>query len=342
MKGIVFTGDKGVEVRDFEVPSPGPGEVIVKIRASGMCGSDLHVYRGAAVKPSAELLVQGHEPCGEIVQVGAGVSAATAKVGDRVMIHHYWGCGTCIDCRTGWPQMCRTAEPRVPTLNEHGAHAEYMRIPAIQTMPLPDSLSYAAGAAIGCGTGTAWGALLRLGDISGKTIAVFGQGPVGLSATMFAASLGARVIAVDIAQGRLDQARAFGADVVVNSAEVDAVEAIRAATAGRGPELVLETSGVTRVAQQALDVAAPWGRICFIGIGADIAFNTKDTLRRQLTIVTSWTMSTVEQMRCAEYVDRMKLPVEDLFSHRWTLDQAVEAYEWFDRQDAGKGVFEAV
>ncbi|WP_308257030.1 zinc-dependent alcohol dehydrogenase family protein [Rhodococcus rhodochrous] len=337
----MFTGNRSIEVREFADPAPGPGEVVVGIRASGMCGSDLHTYRAAAAAPSSDLMVQGHEPCGDIVAVGSAVPSHVANVGDRVMIHHYWGCGTCPDCRSGWPQMCSQMEPRVATLNEHGAHAEYMKLPAIQTLPLHEKLTYKAGAAIGCGTGTAWGALERLGDVGGKTLVVFGQGPVGLSTTMLATALGASVIAVDISDGRLDIATSLGAQSVVNSSQVsDLREVIRDLTGGRGADLAVETSGATPAARQALDVVANWGVICFVGIGADVFFNTKDTLRRQLTLRTSWTLSTVQQIRCAEFVVRESLPVDDLFSHSWALDDAAAAYSWFDSQSDGKGVFE--
>jgi 2-desacetyl-2-hydroxyethyl bacteriochlorophyllide A dehydrogenase len=339
MLGVVFTGDRRLEVRSFPDPEPGPGEVVVRIRASGMCGSDLHTYRAAAAVGPDHLVIQGHEPCGEVHAIGPGVPKAVTSVGDRVMIHHYWGCGRCTDCRTGWPQMCSVMEPRIPTLNEHGGHAEFIKVPAVQTMPLPDALSFKAGAAIGCGTGTAWGALDRLGDVAGRTLVVFGQGPVGASATMLASALGARVVAVDIAPKRLEAAKRFGADAVVNSAEVDAVEAVRDLVGGRGAELVIETSGVTPVAGQALDVVAPWGKACFIGLGAEVTFNTRATLRRQLTILTSWTLSTVQQMRCADFVAEHRLSVDDLFSHTWSLDDAEAAYQWFDNQSDGKGVF---
>ncbi|MYW96125.1 zinc-binding dehydrogenase [Amycolatopsis rubida] len=339
MRGVVFTGDRGVELRSFPDPEPGPGEVVVRIRASGMCGSDLHTYRAPAAAESGALVVQGHEPCGEIHAVGPGVPVEMAKIGDRVMIHHYWGCGTCPDCRTGWPQMCSVIEPRVPTLNEHGGHAEFIKVPALQTIPLPPSLSFKAGAAIGCGTGTAWGGIERLGNVSGRTLVVFGQGPVGASATMIAAALGARVIAVDVVRRRLDAAEKFDADTVLDATAGDVVEAVRELTGGRGAELAIETSGVTPVAKQALDVLAPWGKACFIGIGAYVSFNTKETLRRQLTILTSWTLSTVQQIRCAEFVVSHGLPVDEVFSHTWSLDDAVAAYEWFDQQRDGKGVF---
>lgn len=342
MQGIVFPGHGHAELRDFPDPEPGFGEVVVRIRASGMCGSDLHPYRAdtPAADEQGRLLIQGHEPCGVVAAVGPGVAPHVAAVGDRVMIHHYWGCGTCVDCRSGWPQMCSIIPPRVPTLNEHGGHAPLMKLPAIQTLPLPDELSFKAGAALGCGIGTAWGALARLGDVAGRNLVVVGQGPVGTSTTMLASALGARVIALDIAPQRLDRARHFGAQAVVNSAEQDPVEAVRELTGGRGAELLVETSGSTPAAAQALDALATWGRACFVGIGANISFNTRETLRRQLTLLTSWTMSTVEQLRCARFAVEHDLPLDDLFSHTWSLAQAAEAYEWFSAQSDGKGVFE--
>lgn len=340
MQGVVFTGNRNVEVRTFPDPEPGPGEVVVRVRASGMCGTDLHVYRGPTPDDLESLVIQGHEPCGEIAAVGAGVDERMACVGQRVMIHHYWGCGTCGECRSGWPQLCSRMEPRIASANEHGGHAEFMRVPAIQTMPLPDPLSFKAGAALGCGTGTAWGTIVRLGDIAGRDLVVMGQGPVGASATLFASALGARVIAVDIAAPRLDRASRLGAHAVINAASVDVAQAVRELTGGRGAELAMETSGNAAAVRHAIDGLATWGKLCLIGVGADVAFNTRDTLTKQLTVLTSWTLSTPELIRCASFAVDKKLPIDDLFSHGWSLQEAAEAYQWFDQQRDGKGVFE--
>jgi 2-desacetyl-2-hydroxyethyl bacteriochlorophyllide A dehydrogenase len=341
MYGVLFTGDRKLELSEFADPEPGRGEVVLQMRASGMCGSDLHVYRSTNRPEYPGVgMIQGHEPCGDIVAVGSGVPPHVAAVGDRVMVHHYWGCGTCEDCRSGWPQLCTTIAPRIPTRNEHGAHAQYMKLPAIQTMPLPEELSYRAGAAIGCGTGTAWGALNRLGNVGGKDLVILGQGPVGASATLFASALGANVIAIDISSNRLVQASRFGAQSVLNAGDVDIVEAVRQLTHGRGPELVIETSGVSSAAQHAIDMVGVWGKICYVGLGADVRFNTSERFEKQMTLMTSWTLSTVDQMRCAAFVVERALPVDSLFTHTWALDQASEAYQWFDRQAEGKGVFE--
>ena len=114
MKGVVFVGDRKLELRDFPDPTPGPRDVVLEIKASGMCGSDLHVYRASfrpgdvtsGFKRGAEPVIAGHEPCGVVVAVGAGVTDREARIGARVMDHHYTGCGGCKHCRSGWAQMC--------------------------------------------------------------------------------------------------------------------------------------------------------------------------------------------------------------------------------------------
>jgi threonine dehydrogenase-like Zn-dependent dehydrogenase len=342
MEGLVFLGNRRVETRDFPDPEPGPGEVVLAIRASGLCGSDLHRYRAAAVSPedSRRLTIAGHEPTGEVVAIGEGVLPQAAAVGDRVMVHHYAGCGRCDQCRSGWPQMCDTMAPRVFGIDDHGAHAPYMSVPASTLVPLAGTLSWEAGAAICCGTGTAWGGLDRLdGDLGGATVAVFGQGPVGLSTTMLANARGAKVIAVDLSAPRLASAKQFGAAEVVNINEQDAVDAIRDLTGGAGVPYVVETSGATAASTSGLAALAKWGRMVQVGLGGSIEFESNAYLRRQITVLSSWTMSIVQQAQCARFVAENHLPVDDLFTSRWTLDQADQAYVEFDKQTAGKAAF---
>ncbi|MEE2058424.1 zinc-dependent alcohol dehydrogenase family protein [Rhodococcus artemisiae] len=340
MQGLVFDGDRRVSLRDFPDPKPGEGEIVIRVTASGMCGSDLHYYRASAesTPDSTTACVGGHEPAGIVQELGPGSGTGLA-VGDRVMIHHYAGCGHCVPCRSGWTQMCTTGAPLVYGKNAHGAHAPYMQVSARSALPLSDSLSFEAGAAIGCGTGTAWGALERLGDIGGTDVVVFGQGPVGISATMLAAARGARVIAVDLEPERLAQSSRFGAADTVDAGSVDAVAAIRELTGGSGASAAVETSGATAAAASAVEALAPWGRLCVVGLGGTVELDVRRYLSRQLTVMTSWSMSSVQQLECADFIDRHSLPVDDLFSDRWSLDQAEEAYIKFDKQDAGKGVF---
>lgn len=336
MKGIVFPGDGTTVLNDFPDPEPGHGEVLVKIRASGMCGSDLHFLHGNFDFDHG--VVQGHEPCGEVYRVGPGVPESAAKPGERVMIHHYWGCGSCRRCRTGWPQMCETGLGKTMSIHANGGHAPYAVVPATSLLPLPDGLSFKGGAAVGCGTGTAWGAIKRLGGVEDTVTVVIGQGPVGLSATMFAASMGATVIGVDIDDQRLAKAKDFGAEVVVNSARESLVDVVGHHTRGRLADVVMETSG--RASDDALSVLGTFGRACFTGLPGAVEFTTQAIYKKQWTLMTSWTMSSVEQARCADYIVAHGLRVDDLYTHSWTIDQAAQAYAWFDKQDAGKGVFE--
>jgi threonine dehydrogenase-like Zn-dependent dehydrogenase len=333
--GLVFLGERHVELSEFPDPVPGPHEVVVEIKASGLCGSDLHQYR--ADSPSQ--CIGGHEPSGVVCAVGGGVDPLFAAIGDRVTLLHYAGCTVCDQCRAGWFQLCEKTTVRYGA-DAHGSHAAYMLVPAATLVALPGDVSFEAGAAIGCGTGTAWGALRRLGDMGGTTLTVFGQGPVGLSATMLATALGAEVIAVDISETRLRNAQRFGAAYTIDAAQTNVEEAITELTNGQGVPHVLETSGSSQAATSALASLSTWGRACFVGLGGPpVQFAVGAMLRKQPTIMTSWTLSIVELSRCVDFVARHQLPVDDLFTHRWRLDEAAEAYAEFDRQDSGKGVF---
>src|SRR2546421_7387525 len=202
MRGAVFLGNRKIEIRNFPDPTPGPGEVVIEMKASGMCGSDLKFYRsppGAAqaalgLGGSAEPFIAGHEPCGVVAARGPGVSEREAPIGQRVMNHHYSGCGVCKHCRVGWSQLCK-AGITVYGVTANGGHAEYLKVPARTLVPLPDELSFVEGAAVSCGTGTAYGALRRMQLAGGSNLAGFGQRPVGLSATLLGAKMGARVMA---------------------------------------------------------------------------------------------------------------------------------------------------
>lgn len=337
MQGAVYLGDRRIELREFPEPTPGPGEVVVATKASGLCGSDLNYYRAEAA-PEPAGCIAGHEPAGVVHAVGEGVADAAAKVGDRVMIHHYIGCGSCVQCRSGWSQMCVERPIAVLGSDVHGGHAPYLKVPASTLVPLDDALSFEAGAAISCGTGTAWGALERVGDVGGQTVAVFGQGPVGLSVTMLAAARGARVIAVDLNEARREQALELGAFAVVDPKAGPSPSAIRAIAGADGVPIGIETSGATVAATDLIDSLARWGRGCFVGVGAEIRLGVLPYLRRQLTLMTSWSMSWVGQKECADFIRDHDLPVDALFTHRWSLDEVVEAYAEFDKQRAGKGV----
>jgi threonine dehydrogenase-like Zn-dependent dehydrogenase len=347
VRGAVFLGDRKVELRSFPDPTPGPGEVVIQMKASGMCGSDLKFYRpppGEAQKAlglgnMTDPFIAGHEPCGVIVARGAGVSEREAPIGQRVMDHHYSGCGVCKHCRVGWSQLCR-AGITVYGVTAHGGHAEYMKVPAKTLVPLPEELSFAEGAAVACGTGTAYGALRRMKVAGGDTLAVFGQGPVGLSATLLGAAMGLRVIAVETSAERMKLAREFGADAVIDAGKENVVERIKDLTRGQGVDFSLECSSASAAREAAVRCVDTWGTACFVGEGGDVKLNVSpDLLRRQVTLIGSWTFSAMGMAECARFIDDNDIDLERIFSHRWKLEQADEAYRTFDTQSTGKGVF---
>ena len=345
MKAVVFHGDRQLELMDFPDPTPGQGEVILEIKASGMCGSDLKFYRAVGGASSLGLgdldgpIIAGHEPCGIVAEVGEGVDPALAKIGDRVMDHHYSGCGVCKHCRGGWSQLCLDGIT-VYGATGHGAHAKYMKVPAHTLVKLPDDLSFKTGAAISCGTGTAYGALKRLDLAGDETIVIFGQGPVGLSGTQLAKEMGARVIALDVSEERRQLALDFGADEVIDPLSNDVVSAIKDLTHGEGAHKSLDCSSNSEARTQAVQCVRTWGSACFVGEGGHVNLDvSNDLLRRQVTLIGSWTFSKNGQADCADFVSERKIDVDALFTHEFKLEQAKEAYQMFDQQTTGKGVF---
>ena len=255
------------------------------------------------------------------------------------MVHHYFGCGMCDQCRSGWIQLCREGAKAMGA-TAPGAHADLVTVPFNSVLPKPEGLSYLAAAAISCGTGTAWGALKRLQLHGDDTIAIFGQGPVGLAATQLASAMGARVIALDISPSRLDRCRDFGAWDTVNPAQVDSVaDAVRDLNGGRGVSKSLETSGASSAAAAALHVLDLWGVACWVGR------RLHDPLRSHRTPVQAG-----HRRDLVDHVDTgdgglrtlrgpAGIDVDALFTDRWKLADAVEAYELLDKQTSGKGVF---
>jgi L-iditol 2-dehydrogenase len=354
MRGMIFKGDCKVEVLDFADPTPGPGEAIIEMKASGMCGSDLHFYRNGmadAIKamgfkgsvPKSEdgetRIIGGHEPCGVIAALGPGVDEQAFKVGDRVIVFHYEGCNHCDQCRTGWTQLCDHGA-RVHGVVTHGGHADYMKAPLSTLVHLPREMSFKGGAAVACGTGTAYGALLRL-DISARdTLAVYGLGPVGLSSAQLAAAMGVEVIGVDINPERVERSKAFGVAHALDASKVDPVEEVHKLTRGMGVSCAVECAGGELPRSQAVRSTSTWGRVALVAIGGNVNLDVmKDLIGKQRTLMGCYTFSEVSMKDCAHFIADHGVEVDKLFSDEWKLEQAEEAYVDFNKQTGGKGVF---
>lgn len=348
MRGMIFKGQCEVQVKDFPDPTPGPGEAIIEMKASGMCGTDLHYYRhgmhealgmlGLKERMRGDDIIGGHEPCGVIAAVGAGVDARAFKPGDRVIVFHYKGCSHCEHCRSGWTQLCDHGADIYGVLN-HGGHATYMKVPVSSLIHLPQDISFKGGAAIACGTGTAYGALLRLGVTARDTLAIYGLGPVGLSAAQLAAAMGVEVIGIDINAERVQNAKAFGVAHAIDASRVDPVEQIHRLTAGKGASCAMECAGGEIPRSQAVRSTSIWGRIALVSVGGNLSLDVmKDLIGKQRTLVGSFTVSEVGMSDCARFIAAHGVEVDKLFSSEWSLEQAGEAYADFNQQTGGKSV----
>jgi threonine dehydrogenase-like Zn-dependent dehydrogenase len=271
-----------------------------------------------------------------VAELGAGVT--DVEVGTRVMIHHYRGCGRCWLCQMGYTQMCARAS--VMGTDIDGGNAPYLLAPASTLVVLPDELSFEEGAAIACGTGTAYAALKRL-DASGRdTLAIFGQGPVGLSATQLATAMGARVIALDPSTERRSMSLAMGAAEVLDPLSVDPVLAIRELTHGEGADLTLDCSGQSDARTFCARAARPWGKACYVGAHGTATFEmTPDVIHRQLTMIGCWTFNAALMAECARFAVSRGVALGKVFTHRFTLEQGDEAYRRMEAREMGKGVF---
>lgn len=245
---------------ELPTPAPAPGEVLVRVRAAGICHSDAHYRAGRSASLVAPITL-GHEVAGEVAALGAGVT--THAVGDRVCLHYLVTCGRCPHCIAGREQYCTTGQ----MIGHHrdGGQAEYIVVPARNAVHLPAAIPFAHGAAMMCSSATSLHAIRRGRLQPGETVAVIGIGGLGISAVQLAKALGAlEVYAVDLNDAKLAAAARHGA--VPISAATDPVAALRAATGGRGVDVVLELVGSPVTMRQAVQMCAVQGRAVIAGL----------------------------------------------------------------------------
>jgi D-arabinose 1-dehydrogenase-like Zn-dependent alcohol dehydrogenase len=246
---------------DLPTPVPAEGEILVRVRAAGICHSDAHYRAGRSASLKAPLTL-GHEVAGEVAAIGPGVT--THAVGDRVCLHYLVTCGECAHCRAGREQWCATGA----MIGHHrdGGYAEYIVVPARNGVKLPASIPFAHGAAMMCSSATSLHALRRGRLRPGETVAVIGIGGLGISAVQLARALGASAVyAVDRDASKLAAAARFGA-LPIDASAGDAATAVRAATGGRGVDVALEVVGAPETMRQALRMCAIHGRAVVAGL----------------------------------------------------------------------------
>lgn len=252
---------KPLELQEIPIPSASDEGVLVRVRAAGICHSDAH-YRAGRSSMGRLPITLGHEIAGEVEWVGSKVT--TVKAGDRVCLHYNISCGSCYHCKTGNEQFCTT----VKMLGHHidGGYAEYVAVPAQNAIPLPEEISFEAGATLMCASATALHALRKGRVKKGETVAIFGVGGLGMSAIQLAKALdAAEVYAVDIKLDKLELASQYGA-VPINASRVDAVKEILKLTKGQGVNVALEMIGLPKTMKQTVESLGALGRAVIVGL----------------------------------------------------------------------------
>jgi threonine dehydrogenase-like Zn-dependent dehydrogenase len=340
MKAAYLPGNSTVEMRTVAVPAPGHGEVLLQVKSSTICGSDIrciyHEHLGKGPE-GYQGVIAGHEPAGQIVEAGPG--CRRFKAGDRVIVYHISGCGVCNDCRRGYMISCtNTTYRRAYGWQRDGGMAEFMIAEEKDLIALPDALTFDDGAQVACGFGTVYEGLEKIGINGNHDVLITGLGPVGLAAGALCRKLGAnRIIGIDVLKERMDLALKLGlCDTVLASGD-DNVAQVRDLTGGQGVERAVDCSANAQARATAIRATRKWGKMVMLGEGGTVAFNpSPDIIHDQKTIYGSWVTSTWLMEELVERLVRWNLHPEEIITNRFALDDAAEAYALMASGRCGK------
>lgn len=330
MKAGVLHGTGDIRYEDFENPKCGDNDVIVEVKACGICGSDSHrILHNWKYKVPA---IPGHEFSGVIHEVGKNVT--NFKSGDRVIAIPFIPCNECEYCRSGNYSMCDNHG--MIGAKAYGGYAELAVVPATNLIKIDDDIDFESAAMIEP-SAVALHGVLAINSNIGDTIAIFGTGTIGQLVIQWLKIAGVgKILAVDISERKLEGAKAVGADCCINARSVDAIEKIMELTNGRGVDIAIECAGSKITQEQCLLVTKKKGKIEYLGIAySDIHLQEKsfeNIFRRELTLMGSWNSYSApfpgqEWYKSIEYVKNGKLDLKSMISHRYKLSEVKEAFD---------------
>lgn len=308
-----------LQAQELPIPSLGPADVLVRVRAAGICHSDVHYRTG--LSPAGPLpLTLGHEVAGTVARVGDAVTSV--QPGDRVCVHYMVTCGHCTFCDRGTEQFCTTGK----MIGKHrdGGYAEFIAVPARSVFPLPAEISFEHGAVMMCSSATAFHALRKGRLQAGECLAIFGAGGLGMSAIQLAKALGAlAVYAVDLDPGRLALAEQLGA-VPIDATLTDAASEIRQQSGGRGVDVALDFVGLPATFRPALAAMAPFGRVVAVGLGDQPVpvYPYQEIINREAEIIGCSDHLAAEIPLLTELVRRRVLDLEPVVTEQIPLEAA--------------------
>ncbi len=332
MKAIVYEGPGRLLVKEVPEPQVGPSDVLIRVRAAGICGSDLEMARGnrpSVVPPR----IPGHEIAGDIVETGD--LTRKHSVGDRVVVEPILSCGECRNCTVGRYNVCMNL--RFLGVHTDGAFAEFLAAPESRVYKIPDRFTYDEAAVLeptAVGVHIVERAKVSLGD----AVVIIGAGPIGLQIAQVARSTGAgHIIMADVLDYRLDLAKRLAADLVVNSAKEDLLQRVDQATDGEGADVVIEAVGKSETILKTMDLVRVGGRILVAGLSAERFATDPPTfwmrqLLKEVTVETSRSYAAGNWNTAIRLASKGIVNCKALVTHRFPLDDALRAYEVADRK----------
>ncbi len=334
MRAAVTVGRESMQVVDVEEPgSPGPGQVLVRPEAVGLCGSDFHYFLGdvGAVRDEDRFpRIQGHEASGVIEAVGSGCPPEL-KEGARIAIWPHTSCGSCYPCRIGRGNAC--VRLNLIGIHRDGALQEQLVLPAEQAFPVGDQDPVSA--AVVEPMSIAVRAVVRGRVQAGEKAVVFGAGPIGIAVAIAATDKGAEVLLVEPIETRLERAQATGADTFHLSSGADAMEAAREWAGGDGPEVVFEATGAAEVAQTGVELVASAGRVVIVGLGTALApLETGRLAFKEVDLLGTSTCGADDFAEAIALVDRRRDALAGFVTHEFGLEEAPEAIVYAMRHPA--------
>ncbi len=340
MKAAVISAQGGAELKDVPVPSVGPGEILVHMRTCGICGTDLEKIRGEHITPP----ILGHEVSGDVEQTDGEVRGF--KKGDRVLVHHHVSCGNCFYCKNELETLCQ-AYPR-SNLDPCGV-AEYFRVPATlvgggAVYRLPESMSYEEGSQVEP-TACCIRALRKAGVMTGKSAAVFGTGPVGLTHVELLKAYGAApIFAVDMIENRRNLAAKLGADTTLDPTRDLVSEAISIETRGLGVDYAIVATGNLKAFEEALGSVRKGGLVVLFGApsrGAQVSLDMSRLFLQETRFQSSYSTSETEMRMALDMIEKKRIIPSNIITHRLPLAETIEAFHIAEKgSDAVKVIIE--
>jgi propanol-preferring alcohol dehydrogenase len=294
MKAAIFHGPKQpLRIEKVPVPEVGSEDILIEVKACGLCGSDVHYMKGETT-PGKIPIILGHEGTGLVTEVGENVHGW--KQGDRVVINCVTSCGSCLNCQKGRDSICLNRQ--LTGIHVDGALAEYIKVKPRNLISLPEKISFEQGALATDAVATPYHALKTRACLKvSESIAIFGLGGLGIHAVKLAKAMGAAmIIGVDVSESALERAKREGADQVVNPREVNPVEVIRGTTSGNGVDVALECIGKEQTALWAAESVMVGGRVVVVGLGPERLhlMSLTDFVRKEITLLGSSAFETKE------------------------------------------------